>query len=542
MRRTLTSLQAGAVAAALGVGWLVAAPAVFASAPRAASSLPNDVQRVCPVSTAPGVMSCLALRRTNVAAKSQARLGPDVAPVGFGYGSADLHSAYKLPSGTSGSGQTVAVVDAFDDPNAAADLATYRSAWGLPACTTASGCFRRVNQNGQASPLPAASGSTGWATEESLDLDMVSAACPNCTIILVEANSPQAADLGTGVNAAVSLGAKYVSNSYGGNEDPSETSADSAFYNHPGVAVTASAGDSGFGVSFPAASPHVVAVGGTSLFTASNSRGWSESAWSGTGSGCSAFEAKPSWQHDPGCGRRAGNDVAAVADPNTGVAVYDTYDQGGWGEFGGTSASSPIIAGVYALAGVPAAGSYPGSYPYAHTASLNDVTSGANGSCGPAYLCTAETRYDRPTGLGTPAGTVAFSSKSSAVTGTIVSHISAAKCVDDRSNSGANGTVVEIWSCNGGAAQNWTVEPNETVQIHGKCLDIAGKAVNGTKVDLWQCGTGKANQVWQPLSNGELINPWSGRCLDDPGSNLTNGIQLDIWACHGGRNQAWRIP
>jgi hypothetical protein len=252
-------------------------------------------------------------------------------------------------------------------------------------------------------------------------------------------------------------------------------------------------------------------------------------------------EPKPSWQHDPGCARRTAADVSAVADPNTGVAIYDTYDQGGFLEVGGTSASAPVIAAVYALAGTPATGTYPGSYPYAHTASLNDVTSGANGSCSPAYLCTAGTGYDGPTGLGTPSGTRAFSSVASAATGTLVSHVSSAKCVDLAGGNSANGTKVDIWSCNGKSNQRWAVQPNETVQIRGKCLDIAGKAANGTKVDLWQC-TGKANQFWMPLANGELVNPWSGRCLDDPGSNITNGIQLDIWACHGGRNQAWNIP
>ncbi|HEX3647510.1 MAG TPA: putative Ig domain-containing protein, partial [Pseudonocardiaceae bacterium] len=317
------------------------------------------------------------------------------------------------PSSTAGSGQTVAIVDAFDDPNAASDLATYRSSWGLPACGT--GCFSKVNQNGATSPLPQASGTTGWATEESLDIDMVSAICPNCHIILVEANSASNANLGAGVNAAVSLGAKYVSNSYGGPESTSDNSMDTQFYNHPGVAVTASAGDSGFGVSYPAASADVVAVGGTALSHATNARGWSESVWGssaggeGTGSGCAADSSKPSWQTDTGCSRRTDNDVAMDADPNTGVAVYDTYDQGGWLEVGGTSASSPMIAGVYALAGTPTAGTYPGSYIYQHTGNLFDVTTGADGSCSPAYLCTGEVGYDGPTGWGTPNGIAAFS-------------------------------------------------------------------------------------------------------------------------------------
>ena len=354
---------------------------------------------------ASGSLACMALVRTNVTARPLAG-SPAAIPGGVGYGPAQLQGAYALPSSSAGSGQTVAIVDAFNDPNAASDLAAYRSAAGLPAC--GSGCFSVVNQNGQASPLPASAGTSGWDVEESLDIDMVSAICPLCHIILVEASSASVQNLGTGVNAAVSLGAKYVSNSYGGNESSSDASLDTSFYNHPGVAVTASAGDSGFGVEYPAASQFVTAVGGTSLSTASNARGWSETVWNGTGSGCSADDAKPAWQKDTGCARRTVADVSADANPNTGVAIFDTFSQGGWLEVGGTSVSSPIIASVFALAGTPAAGTYPSSYPYAHTANLFDVTSGSNGSCSPAYLCTAQSGYDGPTGLGTPDGTAAF--------------------------------------------------------------------------------------------------------------------------------------
>jgi len=365
----------------------------------------------------------MVLIRTNVAQHSQAALGADAAPSGDGYGPSSLQSAYDLPSSTAGAGETVAVVDAYDDPDAASDLATYRADWGLPAC--GSGCFEKVNENGATSPLPTAAGSNGWDVEESLDIDMVSAICPLCHIILVEANSADTADLGAGVNAAVKLGADFVSNSYGGSESSSDNTYDTDYYNHPGVAVTASAGDNGYGVSYPAASPDVTAVGGTSLSTASNSRGWTESVWGssaggeGTGSGCSADSSKPAWQTDTGCSKRADNDVAAVADPNTGVAVYDTYSQGGWLEVGGTSASSPIIASVFALAGKPAAGTDPASYIYKHTSSLFDITSGADGSCSPAYLCTAEPGYDGPTGWGTPHGVTAF--RSGATTGNTVS-------------------------------------------------------------------------------------------------------------------------
>src|SRR5438094_4297748 len=178
-----------------------------------------------------------------------------------------------LPSG-GGAGQTVAIVDAFDNPNAEADLAVYRAQFGLSECTTANGCFTKVNQDGLPSPLPAPN--AGWAAEISLDLQMVSATCPNCRILLVESNDNINLNLYTAVNTAVSMGAKFVSNSYGGVEDPSQLDAD-AFFSHPGVAITVSSGDSGFGVSYPASSQYVTAVGGTSLNHSSNARGWAES-------------------------------------------------------------------------------------------------------------------------------------------------------------------------------------------------------------------------------------------------------------------------
>ncbi|GAA0343108.1 putative Ig domain-containing protein [Actinoallomurus spadix] len=365
----------------------------------------SPVKRACAEPTRRGQMACLTLVRTDVTARQG--IQPNLAPSGFG--PSDLQSAYALPSSSYGSGQTVAIIDAYDDPKAESDLATYRSQYGLPACTTANGCFKKVNENG-GSTLPSAD--SGWAEEESLDLDMVSAVCPNCHILLVEASQPSMEDLGTAVNTAVSLGAKFVSNSYGGDEDGTDTSSDASYFDHPGVAITVSSGDDGYGTEYPAASQYVTAVGGTSLSRASNARGWSESTWSGAGSGCSSYDPKPSWQKDSGCAKRTVADVSAVADPNTGLAVYDSYQTGGWLVVGGTSASAPIIAGVYALGGSPASGTYPASYPYAHTSALNDVTSGRNGSCSPSYLCTAASGYDGPTGLGTPNGATAFQSGS----------------------------------------------------------------------------------------------------------------------------------
>jgi subtilase family serine protease len=316
-----------------------------------------------------------------------------------GYAPCDLQAAYGLASSASGAGQTVAIVDAYNDPSAESDLAIYRSTYGLPACTTANGCFRKVNQNGgtaypQSDP--------NWSGEISLDVDMVSAICPNCHILLVEASSSNLGNLFIAENEAAALGATEISNSWGAGDFNGESNYDSYF--HHGIPITASTGDSGYGVSYPAASPYVTSVGGTSLTRASNARGWSETAWSGAGSGCSQYEPKPTWQTDS-CGRTVG-DVSADADPNTGVATYDSYGYGGWVVFGGTSVASPIIASIYALAGNGASISSP-SYAYSHAGSLFDVTSGSNGSCG-TYLCNAGAGYDGPTGLGTPNGTGAF--------------------------------------------------------------------------------------------------------------------------------------
>nr|WP_274911319.1 S53 family peptidase [Streptomyces sp. WZ-12] len=400
------TLVIGGMIAAAPSNAATAAPAAHASPTVAAPHAKVPTHRLCAHPTKPGYMACNAVARTDI--KPQLSLRPDAAPSGFG--PSDLQSAYNLPQ-SGGSGQTVAIVDANDDPNAEQDLATYRSQYGLPECSTANGCFQKVDQNGGTN-YPAAD--SGWAGEISLDVDMVSAACPSCHILLVEANSANMSDLGTAVNRAVTMGAKFVSNSYGGGEDSTDTSSDEQYFNHPGVAITVSSGDSGYGVEYPAASKYVTAVGGTSLQQDSSSRGWSESVWgssaggNGAGSGCSQYDAKPAWQQDTGCANRTVADVASVADPATGLAVYDSYQATGWNVYGGTSASSPFIAGVYALAGTPGSGDTPASYPYSHASALNDVTSGANGTCSPSYLCTAGTGYDGPTGLGTPNGTAAF--------------------------------------------------------------------------------------------------------------------------------------
>jgi subtilase family serine protease len=321
-----------------------------------------------------------------------------------GYSPSQLRSAYSI-TGTGSSSTIIAIVDAYGYTNAESDLGTYRSNFGLPACTTANGCFKKLNQNGVQGSYPAQN--TGWAQESALDLDMASAMCSSCKIYLVEATSSSYANLGTAENSAAATGAHAISNSYGGSE--SGTSSFEGNYNHAGVAITVSSGDDAYaaGPQFPATSPHVTAVGGTHLITASNSRGWTETVWSDAGSGCSTVYTKPSWQHDASCTKRMEADVSAVADPATGVAVYGptSATRSGWLVFGGTSVAAPLIAGVYGVNG--GAVTY-GSDPYAHTANLWDVTSGNNGSCGGSYFCTAKVGYDGPTGLGTPNGVSAF--------------------------------------------------------------------------------------------------------------------------------------
>jgi len=251
---------------AVGLASLSAVSIASASTPSSAPAASGKHALHACATPSKGFASCFAQTLVNNNGVNPNASSPQ------GLNPADIQSAYKL-SGSSTA--TVAIVDAYDDPTAEADLGVYRSQFGLPACTSASGCFRKVSQTGSTTSLPAVD--PGWATEESLDLDMVSAICPTCHILLVEATSASTANLATAVNYAASqAGVKAISNSYGG----SDTFASSA-YNHPGIAITASSGDSGYGVEAPASYPDVIGVGGTSLTHAANSRGWSETAWRG---------------------------------------------------------------------------------------------------------------------------------------------------------------------------------------------------------------------------------------------------------------------
>jgi hypothetical protein len=378
---------------------------------------------VCPGPAAPGSARCFAHVVTDASGKPhEGHGGVAAAIVPAGYGPTALLSAYNIPANSGVPHTIIAIVDAYGYTNAASDLAVYRSTFGLPAlpacpanfpktaATTA--CFMKYNEAGARGPYP--SQNTGWAQESALDLDMVSAMCPKCSIILVEANSTSYADLGAAENMAASLGAHVISNSYGGPESGTQ-SYDGDYY-HPGVAVAVSTGDSGYGVQFPATSQYVTAVGGTTLTASSTTRGWSETAWSGGGSGCSTVYPKPGWQSSLTlCAHRMEADVSAVGDPNTGVAVYGPGTSGSaWLVFGGTSVSAQVIAGIYGVnGGAVSSGSNPYDFPNPYQTSgsgwvLNDVTSGSNGSCGSTYLCAAGAGYDGPTGLGTPHGLTAF--------------------------------------------------------------------------------------------------------------------------------------
>jgi subtilase family serine protease len=382
-------------AGALAVSTLTAGlPGAEAASTHAAHPSGLHAARACTTTPAAGHATCFAKGLVNKAGY----IPQATSPLGTALSPTQLQSAYNL-GGTSGAGRTVAIVDAFGYPNLERDLTIYRQHYGMPDCTTSNTCLRIINQTG-GTTLPRAD--LGWSQEQALDVDSVSATCPDCKILLVEAKTASFSNLAAAVNAAAKLGATAISNSYGGT-DQAALSA----YEHPGIAITASTGDNGYQVQSPASFPHVVAVGGTSL-TKSGST-YTESAWNGAGSGCSTKNGNPGWQNGTACNGKANADVSAVADPNTGVNVYDsTAYQGisGWLVFGGTSASSPIIASVYTLAGN--FGTYAGQYTWGHPAGLHDVTTGSNGSCTTAVWCHAGTGWDGPTGLGTPNGLSAF--------------------------------------------------------------------------------------------------------------------------------------
>ncbi|MEO8839965.1 MAG: S53 family peptidase [Kofleriaceae bacterium] len=339
-----------------------------------------------------GRVRCYAQQRTDETGRVKAFAQAS------GLGADDLASAYALDVSVDPSA-TIAIVDAYGYTNLASDLAQYRSQYSLPACTVANGCLKIVNQQGQTSPLPSNPPSNDdWTVETALDVDMASAGCPKCKILVVQADDDQGNGLDIANATAATLGATVVSNSWGGPEDSSVASQET-YFNHPGIAVFVAAGDNGnTGTSpdYPSTSAYTIGVGGTTLTASGSARGWTESAWSAGGSSCSNNVAKPSWQTSSACTKRAASDVSAVGDPNTGVAVYN----GGWQAVGGTSAASPLVAGIYALT---KHGGATAQFAYLNTAAFYDVTTGKNGTCTTA-MCKAAAGWDGPTGVGTPNG------------------------------------------------------------------------------------------------------------------------------------------
>ncbi len=381
------------------------------SAPTSTVSAGPATEAVCPAA-ANMQATCLSWVRAMSGDHFQAAARSNAQPAGLS--PTQLKNAYGVT--TSGTG-SLAVITAYDNPRLTSDLATYDQTFGLPtfpSCTASlqTGCFAKMSQTGSTTFMPTPN--RGWALEADLDVELAHATCPSCRLTIVEANNASITNLLAAVDRAVTIGAHVVSMSWGAGEFSSETSYDSHFTN-PNVNFVAAAGDSGYSVGWPAASNHVLAVGGTHLVLNSNGTRASETVWNDTGSGCSAYETKPAWQTDtaPGdCVRRTSNDIAADADPNTGAAIYAGYSPygSGWLVIGGTSLATPLVSGM--IADSPAATqsalltSVYGAL--GNTADLYDVTVGQDGHCSPAYLCTAGTGYDGPTGVGAPTGLGAF--------------------------------------------------------------------------------------------------------------------------------------
>lgn len=348
----------------------------------------HSAVRACNGARTGGQMQCDALILTQ-------GFGPMV----NGWKPADFQAAYNLPSSTKGAGNIVAIVDAFDNPNVTSDLTAYRNEFGLPKVK-----FGKYNQKGQKKNYP--QGNTGWGVEIDLDVEMASASCPKCTIYLIEANDNYTNNLYAAEKEAVKLGAKVISNSWGGGGGSPSGGA----FDHPGVTYLASAGDGGYGMQDPADYENILSIGGTLLHL--NGTTYTESVWPDSGGGCSIV-TKPSWQKDPKCSERTGNDIAAVA---YGVALYDTYGNNGWGEVGGTSVSSPLLAGVFGLTGHAQQGgklfwTNKKIKKYMHssiTGTLNGCPSQFTGT----YICDGNTgqfkTYSGPSGWGSPNGVGAF--------------------------------------------------------------------------------------------------------------------------------------
>jgi hypothetical protein len=378
----------------------------------------------------------------------------------------DLRDAYKLPS-TGGIGQTIAIVDPTGGATAEKDLQIYRSHYGLPECTSQNGCFKRVLHSGNAE------GEEYWSVEVSLDLDMASAICPECHIMLIETNEETIQSLSAAEDEAVELGATVISNSWGQLEQEVNIAEDS-HYDHPGIPIVVASGDSFYsgvyGAYFPASAPTVISVGGTELERAETPRGWSETVWASSGGGCTEKQPKPAWQTDTGCAHRTENDVAAVASGGSPVSVYDSQisrldpgetccENAHWLRVWGTSAAAPIIAGIEGLSSSTVRSLGPKAFYLAGPKEqLFDITEGENsfGECKEGYLCKAETGYDSPSGWGTPNGLISLPPPPTATT---------------ESASSTNSTKSQL---------NATVNPEGLDTHYYFEYDTAGYVQNGT--------------------------------------------------------------
>ncbi len=462
----------------------------------------------------------------------------------------DLNDAYfpgEQPDGPESESerQTIALVDAYNDPEAERDLRVYDEEFKLPECNVANGCFEQVNEYGDSAPssLPfpeteieleakealcklkkaqqkalckTVEEAQGWSLEIATDVETAHGVCQNCRIRLVEAGSPEYAELQTAESAAVALHATEISNSWGG----PETEATSEDFNHPGIVITAAAGDEGYlnweqyatrnesgspyfeGADYPASSPNVVAVGGTSLTLDPNGAWASETVWNkegeAGGGGCGEQPAQL-WQREDsekvGCadGKRAVADVSADADPTTGAAIYDSVpyphetEPLDWVAVGGTSLASPIIASMFALAGGAHNVPYPAQTLYSHLGSplLHDVTVGGNGACDQEYsscsgslsspldcgagtwICNATTGYDGPTGVGTPSGLGAFKpSEEGAKTNKPVEEGVKSKGASEGGSGGSGDTTKEEGDNGGYPRRKSQFDPNRKRQRH----------------------------------------------------------------------------
>jgi hypothetical protein len=601
----------------------------------AATATPRDLPKQppgakdCAAPTTPLMMQCQSIVATSARAETAARHAAEAAAAARAKGEspaatvsssgpltpADLQAAYGITSASSsdGSSETVAIVDAYYDPNVQSDLATYRSEFGLPACDTSTeaGCLNVYNENGtslatdpSAAP-PKSPSDDNWVPETSLDVDMVSAICPNCTIDLIEANSDQLPDLATAEDTAVSLGAKFVSNSWNGEEVPGVSVGDSpgesaydTYFDHPGVAITFASGDDGYAAGYPASSQFVTSVGGTYL-DRSSSGDWTSTVWNDNGSentddiagatasGCSAGEPQPSWGPNSTdvtsstlCANRTQNDVSAVADAPSGIDIYDSADCGADGGSGycdiyGTSVATPIIAAMYALAGTPAANTYPASYLYADPSGLTPVTSGTppatSGSdvlagspltCESSrqYLCNAADSlttpydgYNGPAGLGTPNGSLAPFKESATA-----DVVSVANPGTYDLQQGVSVSLPAIQAIDSASGQTLTYSASglpaglsinsSTGVISGKVDDVENDTVQVTATD----GTGASATVYFRIEasgsltasyhagTGQVKLDWDNKCLDDNGNKSTNGNKIQIWQCTGNdAGQVW---